>query len=151
MTWTYTGDPRSSSTDAVHFLIGDTNPTDQLVADEEILYLLAVNSPILAAAAACETLASKFARMVDSQVGDVSLKASSRSKQYGDMAIALRARAAREGLSVIFGGQSVSTKYDDATNIDQTQPAFTANDGGYPNEVAGMPRLPYGAPPVPGG
>ena len=40
MTWNYSGDPSLSSRDAVRFLIGDTDPNDPLVTDEEIAYAL---------------------------------------------------------------------------------------------------------------
>jgi hypothetical protein len=33
MTWSYSGDPSSSSTDAVRFLVGDTDTNDQLISN----------------------------------------------------------------------------------------------------------------------
>jgi len=46
MTWTYSGNPANSSSDAVRFLIGDTDTTDQLISNEEIAYLVTVHGNI---------------------------------------------------------------------------------------------------------
>lgn len=40
MTWTYTGDPKSSEVDKYRFLIGDTNPKEPILQDEEIAFVL---------------------------------------------------------------------------------------------------------------
>ena len=67
MGWTYGGDPSASAKDAVRFLVGDTDSTDQLLQDGEITYLLSQynNAPLNAAIRACETIMAKFARMAD--------------------------------------------------------------------------------------
>lgn len=40
MSFTYSGNPDSSTLDAMRFMIGDTNPCDPLLQDEEINYLI---------------------------------------------------------------------------------------------------------------
>lgn len=76
MTWTYSGDPSDSDKDAVRFLVGDTDTTDQLISDEEIAYLLVVhNGPGMAAVGAARAIAAHFSRLVNQSrsVGDLSL------------------------------------------------------------------------------
>lgn len=42
MSFTYSGNPETSTLDAVRFMIGDTNPCDPLLQDEEINYLIEI-------------------------------------------------------------------------------------------------------------
>ena len=55
MSFTYSGNPETSTLDAVRFMIGDTNPCDPLLQDEEINYLIgqhandSSNGPLMAA------------------------------------------------------------------------------------------------------
>ena len=82
--WSYSANPTSSNKDAVRFLIGDTNPDDPLLQDEEIYFnLLEMNNNIYRAAAnSCENLAARFvtlAQSVSKSVGGLSL-----SQSYGD-------------------------------------------------------------------
>lgn len=92
MTWSYGGDPANSSTDRVRFLCGDTDTTNQQVSNEEISFLLSEfnSDSYLAAAGACEAMASKSATKADysRSVGDLSL-----STQYGAHANTLLKRA----------------------------------------------------------
>jgi len=92
MTWSYGGDPANSTTDRVRFLCGDTDTTNQQVTNEEISFLLSeVNSDAyLAAASACEAMASKVSAKADysRSVGDLSI-----STQYGSQASTLLKRA----------------------------------------------------------
>ena len=86
MTWTYTADPSSSQKDAVRYFIGDVNPDDPLVQDEEIYFnLQEVNGEIYRAASnTCYNLAAKFtgeAQSTSKSVGGLSL-----SKSFGDKA-----------------------------------------------------------------
>lgn len=82
MTWSYSGNPTSSDLDRVRFLIGDTDTTNQLLANEEINWLLseANNAVYVAAFNACRSLSMKFAAKSDysRSVGDLSI-----STQYG--------------------------------------------------------------------
>ena len=86
MSWTYSADPTSSYKDAVRFLIGDTNPDDPLLQDEEINFnLMEVNyNTYRAASNSCYSLAALFtgeAQSTSKSVGGLSL-----SKSFGDKA-----------------------------------------------------------------
>ncbi len=92
MTWSYTGDPSSSNKDAVRFIIGDTNTTDQLLSDEEINWLLGqYGSPSKTAYHACLAIAGKFARLVSQEAGRIKVKAESKYLQYKQLADDFRA------------------------------------------------------------
>jgi len=94
MAWTYSGNPASSSLDAVRFEIGDTDQSDQLLQNEEIEYCLDQESNFFGAAArSCEVIARKFARLADSAMGKTKIQASQKSQAYAKMAVALRRRA----------------------------------------------------------
>ncbi len=103
MTWSYSGNPASSDSDAVRFLVADTDTTDQLVSNEEIAYLLTTyNEPAFASIAAARAIAAKFARQSDQSrgVGDLSLSESfsQKSQQYNQLADHLNSLA--NGLSM---------------------------------------------------
>ena len=98
MAWTYSGDPASSDRDAVRFLIGDTDSTDQLLQDAEVSFCIAQAGPNLYQAAhdAAYAIASKFSRMATSKsVGDLSLSYSDRAKAFFDLANELLELGAR--------------------------------------------------------
>jgi hypothetical protein len=134
--FTYSADPSGSPRDAVRLLTGDTVEAGALLQDEEITYFLALHpNPTLAAAAACEAIASSLARKVDTKVGDVSTRSSQAAAAYRERAESLRAMAASGGLSSIsVGGVTVSGK-EAAAGGDSTAPAFTRgmdDPGGQP-------------------
>lgn len=95
--WSYTGDPSARVIDEVRFLSGDTDSENPQATDSEILYLLTEwnDDPYIAAAAVCESAASKSSAKADQSksVGDLSI-----STQYGAQASAFasRARSLRE-------------------------------------------------------
>jgi hypothetical protein len=86
--WTYSGDPSDSEKDAVRFLIGDTDTTDQLLSDEEIQYTITESGSLYQAAHDCAyAIASSFARMATSKsVGDLSLSYSDRASSFYQVA-----------------------------------------------------------------
>lgn len=88
MTWSYTGDPADSTKDAVRFLIGDTDTSDQLLTDEEIDYTVDSSGSLYQAAHdSAYAIASTFARMASSKsVGDMSLSYSDRAASYYQVA-----------------------------------------------------------------
>jgi hypothetical protein len=94
MTWSYGGDPANSTTDRIRFLCGDTDTTNQQVTNEELTFLYSENNSdaYLAAAGACEAMASKAATKADysRSVGDLSL-----STQYAAHATTLLRQAER--------------------------------------------------------
>jgi hypothetical protein len=136
VSFTYSGDPAGTPSDAVRLLAGDTVQASALLQDEEIEYFLALHpNPTLAAAAACEAIASRLARKVDTRVGDVSTRGSQAAAAYRERAESLRAMAASQGLaSISVGGISLSGK-EGAAGGDSTAPAFTRgmdDPGGQP-------------------
>lgn len=86
MTWTYTADPSTSTKDAVRFLIGDTDETNQVIQDEEIYFNLGEvgGEPYRAASNTCYNLAARYtseAQSTSKSVGGLSI-----SKSFGDKA-----------------------------------------------------------------
>lgn len=96
------------------------------ISDESITALLALESdPYSAAAIAAEAIAGRYSSSVDRKIGDLSISASQKAKQWSDKAKALRV-AGRNGLFQPFaGGISVSGKTTYTDNPDIVQPAFT--------------------------
>lgn len=104
MTWTFGGDPSASARDHVRMLIGDIDVNDQLVTDELIEAVLALegNNVYLAAAKVCRSLVARFSRDVDTSVDGVSDSASQRVRHFRDLAADLAREA---GKQAIFGAQ----------------------------------------------
>lgn len=55
MAWTYSGNPGASDLDLIRFLIQDTDSQDQLLSNEELLYLDGIYGDAYAAAIAAVT------------------------------------------------------------------------------------------------
>jgi hypothetical protein len=103
MTFTYSGDPTTSTRNKVRFLLNDTLSTDPLFTDEELDYLITEwgTDVYEICRAAAETLSSKFARLADQttkSVGDLNLVISYRtkSKEFQDLAISFLNRRMRK-------------------------------------------------------
>ena len=61
MSWSYSGDPKVSSKDAVRFLSGDTDTARQRATDEEIEWAISqFGNTYLAAAWVCDIVAANF-------------------------------------------------------------------------------------------
>lgn len=124
MTWSYSGDPSSSDRDAVRFLIGDTDTTDQQLSNEEINYLLVEYTSVdQTAIAAIGSLIAKYSRYVDQSTGDISLSYSQRINQFKELLNNIRRRMA-EGVRPYCGGLSIADKELDVENDDRVDPAF---------------------------
>jgi hypothetical protein len=101
MAWTYSGDPAANDRDAVRFLSGDTDTTNQQINDAEIAYLLAQwnNSTYIAASYACDAIAGKYTSKSDSSksVGDLSVSTQfmAQAKTFMERATYLRSQASR--------------------------------------------------------
>lgn len=112
--WTYTGDPAYSTRDEVRFLVGDTDSSDKQVTDFEIAYAITQGGSARGAAVLiAKALASKYARLADRSIGDLSISYSQRVKNYLDMAQRLEKElAAGYGaiLDVYAGGISIADK-----------------------------------------
>lgn len=121
MSFSYSGDPASSELDQVRFLLKDTDPADYLLEDEELNWLITEETdPYSAAAAACNVLATKYARKADMAVGDLRIMSSQRSKAYKLQAKELRQLALRNSGAPkpYAGGTSVADKKLDEDNTD---------------------------------
>ena len=138
MTWSFSEASLSTSEkDQVRLLIGDTDTSDQLISDEAITFYLSQRSNVnLAAADACDSIAAKFARQVDTRNGALSVPASQRSEAYRQLGADLRVQNA-ELAGAFFGGQSIDGKIDLETDTDAIQPRFARGM----NDV--MPEVDY--------
>lgn len=79
MTWSYSGNPGSSTRDEVRFLIQDTDTNSQLLSNEELDYLItAYGEAYSAAVAAVGVLIATASRAVQESktVGDLSISKS---------------------------------------------------------------------------
>lgn len=132
MTATYTNDPQNRTIDRVRLEIDDrdvTTEADALLTDEEIQYYLDTHTNVLlAAAAAAEQLAVKFAGDPKSEkVGDLVIDygAEGRSATFKAVAKRLRAQVSRRGGANMFaGGLSAAKKRTEKALADKVQPSF---------------------------
>jgi hypothetical protein len=142
--WTYDPDNLDNTTTAgrlniVRLLIGDVNTNDQQLQDEEILFSLTEAVGYYQAAAyCCRLLASKYARMVNTQLdGALEAEYSDRIKNYNLLALQMQDFAKRyggKGLGVSAGGIKVSEIDLANSNTDRVKPAF--NSGQFLNPSA---------------
>jgi hypothetical protein len=119
---TYSGDPLSSPTDEVRFLVGDTDTDNFYLSDAEINYCLvlvygvsppAVFPPIgnyLPAAYAADGIIAKLKMLVDESVGDLRVSYSKSQAQFQQVANRMRWRAAVAGVPFFVGGLSLAAK-----------------------------------------
>jgi hypothetical protein len=122
MTYTYGGDPSTSSTAAIRFYISDTSSPWKF-SDEEIAYVLTqYPSPLMAAAQCARKLAAKYAVMSGKKVGDLSM--GQISQQYLDLATALEQKGAITGLAPYAGGISNAEKTAVDSDTDRAKPNF---------------------------
>ena len=161
MAWTYGGDPSANARDAIRFLIGDTDTTDQLLSDEEVAWVNSEASGTStgttalydAAYRCCLTIASKLAREADKQIGDLSVSMSQRAVAYREQAASLKALSGREGGVPIpyAGGITISDKDIDEENSDIFRTWFSSGqfenvrDGGRSQTIRGVQYFGPGA------
>jgi hypothetical protein len=93
MTWSY-GSSLATDKDTVRFHIGDTDPDDPQLHDEEITALLTSEGGVMRAAIrAAEAIAARYARRTDFRVsGELHQSASQMYQHYLDLAVRLRRR-----------------------------------------------------------
>lgn len=84
MAFTYSGDPSSSDTDLVRFLVHDTIEADYVVQDAEITYLLTTwTNPYLAASHCAEIISAHYSKQATSKtVGDLSISYAGKASDY---------------------------------------------------------------------
>lgn len=96
MSWSYGKDPVNSTTDEVRLMVGDTDRSQQLLQDEEILYFLDLypkttgKPAYLAGAAACDAIVAKLARTTDKTIDVISKPESQKFDHYAALAGQLR-------------------------------------------------------------
>lgn len=128
MTWNYKN-PEANDKDKVRFLIGDTDSTDPLVSDEEILHCITKQTRLeLAAAMTLRALAAKFSRMVDKSMGGISARMGQIAKAFSDRANELDPGRLTANINVgilpVFGGVTIAEKMNENADYGATQPAF---------------------------
>lgn len=130
MTWTYSGDPASSSRDAVRFTIGDTNVNDQQLQDEEIDYNLTLDTPesvLRASIRSVIAIIALVARQVSQGAGRLSKSFSDRLGHYKDLLATLQDEFSTTGgglVSFYAGGLSESEEDSDKDDDDLRQNQF---------------------------
>ena len=126
MAWTYDPADLVDPINAVRLTIGDTNPNDQQMQDEEIQSLLDLtgNSVASASAKAARALAAKYARSVDKWVGDLKILANQRQRHYLLLQETLEGTSSLRNGVPSAGGIRVSQKDAQEADDDLVQPFF---------------------------
>jgi hypothetical protein len=107
--WSYSGDPVATPKDTVRFLLGDTDPSDPLLSDQAIAFLITSWVNVYSAAAAgAEQIAGQFAREVTNSGDGVTIDFDRLQEKYMILAGQLRLLAKRVGraASPYVGGMS---------------------------------------------
>lgn len=127
MSWSYSGDPAKSALDETRFLLGDTDQCDQLLQDGEILWVLSKynNVPINAAIRCCEAVISKFSRLAQESVGQVSISFQQKREGYAATRKMLVSRLMTEDALPYAGGISKTDVKTVDANQDRIKPDFT--------------------------
>lgn len=91
--------------DRVRFKIGDTNPDDFILTDDEISVVLAEEGSIYAAASVCcMAIAGKYARKISRSVGGLQASCEQMFNHYSQLAVQFSKESRRGAVSpVLFG------------------------------------------------
>ena len=138
MSFSYDASNISTSTfagrlNAVRLIVGDTDSSDPLVQNEEILFALtqASNNIYYAGSWIANAIGSKFARLVDTQLdGAISSKYSDLTKKYSALSSKLRQEGQRfsgTSLGITAGGVSKTAVESAYQESDRVQPQFISN------------------------
>lgn len=139
-TYSYTA-PTVDSRDEVRFMIQDTDDSDWQFSDEEIDYVMsAVGTGISAAIFLAKRLMAKYARFVDTSVGQVRESASQRVAQYKQIVDDLQQSQTEQALPT-FGGVDAQAVLSASMDESQVQPSFTRGQFDNPYAV-GTPTDP---------
>ena len=137
MAWSYS-DPSASPKDAVRFLVGDTDTTDQLINDEEIEFLVDEFGDVYTAAGSvAESLAAKFAREVTHSGDGLSYSGNQLYQHYTDLAERLRrlaARRRRSGAGPYVGGISHRERELADADMDKIPTSFRSHMHDHPGK-----------------
>lgn len=109
MAWSYSGDPNTSSKDAVRFYTSDTDIENQLMSDEEILFLLS-NHPnsYSAASKALEIMVANLLQQADTTIGELQIQYSQRATQLQGIISTMRSSTTFQ-MTLSFGSESGAT------------------------------------------
>lgn len=140
MSWTYGANPGTTTDatrrDAVRYLTGDTDTSDQQLQDAEIAFCLsqASNDIYLASSIAATSIAAKYGRLVDAAIDDLSVRTaySQRQKSYTELARKLERQSTRFGKKALgipyAGGISVSEVSSVRSDSDRVDSMFSVNE-----------------------
>lgn len=124
MSNTYSGDPASSSRDAVRFWLNDVASPWEF-SDQEIDYALTLYpNAVLSAAWLAGRLAMKYAASVDKSVGDLRISNSQKARMYADLQTSLKAQADSTGVTIFVGGISKADMATVDADTDRNAPPF---------------------------
>lgn len=140
MTFTYSSTDLSTTLAVVRLLLGDTDSSDPQLTDEEIAaFTTRYGGVYFPAAAACDALASKYARYTSKTVGRLSIQYGERAEHYAKLADQLRRQAATSALVPYAGGISDSDKQTQEADTDRVKPQFLLGMDDYPGTGPGRP------------
>jgi hypothetical protein len=121
----------STDRDKVRSRLGDTDPADALLTDEEIDAYLTIEGTLrLATIACCKAILAKLARVVDMVTPAVEVSLSQRRDGYMVLLTELRAGAAM--VPMFAGGTNLNDKALRNADTARTQPSFTRDGFDYP-------------------
>lgn len=150
MSWTYSGDPSSSSLDELRFKIGDTDIKDPELQDEELNYVISNvtsgggYSALKASMVALRAILAKYKTLIDEKVGDVDVKWSQRYKRVKELLKEYTVQHALTSLGAggaYAGGISILDKSTREDSTDRVNPAFSKNFGSNKRKTLdGSPR-----------
>lgn len=124
--WSYSGDPSSSTLDAVRFGIGDTVAGDPIFTDAEITFAVTSEGSINEATIRLAKAAvAKFARLTS--VSDDKIKKENQQKLEHFQALVkeLVQNRGKRVTGIFAGGLSISGKKAVESDTDRNAPAFT--------------------------
>lgn len=128
MAWSYSGDPATSTRDAVRFLIGDTDTNDQLISNEEINYFVTeFGNARRSASEAARSIAAKFARLMNRSIGGLSADFSAKYRQYLELADSLLSKEEMKPVTLYISGYSKSAK--EAVELDSDRESTFSRKG----------------------
>jgi hypothetical protein len=150
----YTYDPldlvtttSSGRLNVVRLLVGDNNVNDPQMQDEEINFALSENGDnvYFSAAFSARLLASKYARMVNTQLdGALEAEYSDRVKQYTILSIQLSELGKKMGgksMGVVGGGISKVAMDSANADTDRPKPAFNVGQFDAYSQVGYFPEI----------
>lgn len=140
--WSYSGDPSSSSKDAVRFTVGDTDPSDQIFTDAEVNYSLTTYGSVNEAALSLAKAAvAKYAKLFSSWEEKNGQKQGERPQQkfaqFKALVLELTAQRGRRVVGIYAGGISVADKQTQEQAADRVAPAFRVDDQDRQGPVGG--------------